>query len=233
MGNYIYNKEEFLIVYKSCRILDKETLSIIYSKNNTECENSSFYNLVEIPDDGKEYEPMDNYPYYREKLLDIELLRENGLNFYLEKASEYRALSFPVQVTKADGYKVIAKLNLLEETLSDLVLTAMKSGSIKKHKIKHYDTGLDEVISIDSFEVERIRDLITQKVDDLTELDVKISNKIRTANEQLAIAVFTMTEQQLNQFAMAIMGNANSIINMTDVEFDLYVNVLIGQIKAN
>ena len=66
----------------------------------------------------------------------------------------------------------------------------------------------------------------------LQKLNVRVSNKIKTTNEQLAIAVFTMTSQQLEQFALSIMNNAEAILLMVDNEFDVYIQSLIQQIKS-
>jgi hypothetical protein len=167
-----------------------------------------------------------------EKTIDIEALRISGLTYYIQKTQEFRAIPFEIEVNKLDETTVIAQSNLLPENLSDLVLVMLKAGDTKKVNIVNATTGLNEVIEVNNTEVERVKELLTEKIDTLTELDVKVSNKIKTADNHLVIEIFTMNSEQLEQFAGSIMVNASSILLMTDEEFDIYIETLIGQIKG-
>jgi len=165
--------------------------------------------------------------------VDIEQLIASGLAYYSKKALDYRATKFILPVYKADGSTIGVHTDLQLSTLNDWLIVKNKVGTIKKANVINATTGLNEIIEVDDAEILRINTILTELVDNLTALDVRVSNKIKTASDELAVAVFTMNTEQLDIFAMSIMGDSENILLMTDEEFDTYINNLVIQIKGS
>lgn len=167
-----------------------------------------------------------------EKPIDIEELRQRGISYYISKAEQFKSIPIEILVNKSDNSTITVKTDLLEKTLNNWVVVAMKVGEIKKANVINASTNLNEIISVTDTEILRIRAILTELVDNLTVLDVKVTNKIKTASNELILAVFTLMPEQLEQFSAAIMQNAESILQMTDEEFDLYLQNLLQGING-
>ena len=208
------------------RILNKKTNEIYWTTVEIP------EHCVEIPDDGKDYIWDKEAQSIVEKPVDIEKLIASGLAYYQSKAEEFRAIPFIEQLNKADGSTINVMANLTLANLQDWILVAMKAGEVKKANVVNADTGLNEIIELTVAEIARVTAILTERIDNLTALDVKVSNKIKTADEELAIAVFSMSEEQLDSFANSIMLNAEQILQMSDEQFSTYILQLISDIKG-
>ena len=159
---------------------------------------------------------------------DIEELRQKGLLYYKNKANEFRNNKIVLEVNKVDNSIFLAEADLSLETLNDWIIVKNKIGNVKKVNLVNSETKLNEIIELTDEEILRLNEIITQMVDNITELDVKISNKIKTASDELILSVFNMNEQQLELFTNTLIQNSENILNMSDEEFDNYVLSLLS-----
>lgn len=183
------------------------------------------------PNDGKDYIWQNGKIV--EKPINVEALRQNGLAYYKAKAELFREQkindgSGGILVNKSDNSSIVVLTDLTMSSLNEWLIVKNKIGSPKKANVVNKETGLNEIIEITDNEVLRINTLLTALVDNITALDVRITNKIKTASDALILAVFGLTPEKLDMFTLAIMQNADQIIQMTDEQFEGYILQLLN-----
>lgn len=180
-----------------------------------------------------------------EKPIDIEQLRLRGLSYYLTKADEFRKAKFSEIVNgrlmpslESPIIEIIAEADLTLNNINEWLLIKAKAGDLKLAPftrvldIENNIKDEDFYCYVDEAEINRITTILTARIDAMTLLDKRVTKKIKTASNELILAVFSLMPEQLEQFSAAIMQNAESILQMTDEEFDLYLQNLLQGING-
>lgn len=111
-------------MYKTCRILNKNTHKNFYGLIDTEFEFLPDYELVEIPDDGKIYEPAENPPYYQEKtIIEFDELKQP----LLETIAGLKKTPFTVTITDIDGEEASYYVDLQDSTILKILVLVKKA----------------------------------------------------------------------------------------------------------
>jgi len=130
------------MAFRKCRILNKTTHENFYGRIDTEFEGNDFYELVEIPDDGKIYEPVENPPYYQEKTIGFDELKQA----LLETIADLKNTPFPVTITDIDGVEGSYFVDLQDSTILKILVLVKKAEIIAQasDEFINADNGIAE-----------------------------------------------------------------------------------------
>lgn len=180
-----------------------------------------------------------------EKPIDIEQLRLRGLSYYSTKADEFRKAKFNEIVNgrlmpslESPIIEIIAEADLTLDNINEWLLIKAKAGDLKLApftRVLDVENNIkdeDFYCYVDEAEINRITTILTARIDAMTLLDKRVTKKIKTASNELILAIFTLQPEQLEQLSGAIMQNAENILLMNDSEFDEYINTLVQQITG-
>jgi hypothetical protein len=137
---------------------------------------------------------------YSEKPADIEALKAQAFSYLSSLIQAKRSEKFIIPVTKADGKQINVLTDLTQDTLNEWIIVKNKIGEIKKAPVVNADTGLDEFIPLTDAEILRLNIFLTNSEDVLKETTIKLSNKIKKADDELVLQVAAMTPAEQADF---------------------------------
>ena len=176
-------------MYKKSRILNKMSGQIFYGEIDTELATLEEYELVEIPDDGKIYEPIPDPPYYQEKTQSLEEYRQA----LLEIITNLKKSPFPIAIedinTESDSYY----LDLQDSTILKLLVLVKKAEIIGQasDEFINANTRIAEYKTFSLIAIQGVQAEVIQK-DDFLKLK---ANQVRNA---LTIEDLQLIEQEIN-----------------------------------
>lgn len=181
------------------------------------------------PDNRKNYIWDETLRQIVEKPVDIEQIKQNGLAFFKQKFEDFKKQAFEFPVEKADGAIITVLTDRTNDSMLYWVLVAQKPGATTKDAtVLNAQTGFMEDITVTIAKVEEVRGLLAQKYKVSEDLSKIIHNKIKTADTQLSTAFAQLTPEQLNTMSEIIMTQAESIVGMSDQNFNQFINSLIS-----
>lgn len=177
--------------YKKCRVLNKETGEIFQGLIDTELENLEEYELVEIPDDNKIYEPTEEPPFYQEKTATLE---EQKLTL-LETIDNLKKTPFPVDITDTENIGGSYYLDLQDSTTLKILVLVKKAEIIGQasDEFVNADTGIAEYKTFTLEAIQQVQTEVIQK-DDFLKLKANQVKNAQTVEELQTI------EQELSGF---------------------------------
>ncbi|HSA05868.1 MAG TPA: hypothetical protein P5556_01660 [Candidatus Gastranaerophilales bacterium] len=178
-------------MYKSCRILNKITNQISCGQIDTELVSLAEYELVEIPDDGKIYEPIEDPPYYQEKTQSLEEYRQA----LLETIENLKQTPFPISITDTSSESGSYYLNLQDSTILKLLVLLKKAEIIGQaaDEFINANTGISEYKTFTLTAIQGVQAEVIQK-DDFLKLK---ANQVKNA---LTIEDLQFIELELEEF---------------------------------
>ena len=178
-------------MYKYCRILNKETNEIFKGLIDAELQYQQEYELVEIPDDGKIYEPIENHPYYKEKTQTIEEYRQS----LLETIENLKQTPFPVSITDINSETGSYYVDLQDASILSLLVLVKKAEIIGQasDEFVNADTGEVQYKTFSLTAIQGVQAEVIQK-DDFLKLK---ANEVKNAQ---TTAELETIEQELSAF---------------------------------
>lgn len=177
--------------FRQCRILNKKTHENYDGFVDTELEGHKFYELIEIPNDYKTYEPAENSPYYQEKaIIEFNELKQP----LLEKISDLKKEPFVLAITDTDDIEGNYYVDLQDSTILKILVLVKKAEIIGSasdefvnadNNIEEYKTfdlaaiqGVQaEVISKDDFLKQKANQVkLALNIEDLHSIEQEIEN---------------------------------------------------------
>lgn len=178
-------------MYRNCRVLNKETGEISYGQIDYELEGLAEYELVEIPDDGKIYVPIEDPPYYQEKTQTLEEYRQE----LLETINNLKQTPFPVSITDINSDTGSYYVDLQDSSILRL-LVLVKKAEITGQASDEFINANTEAAEYKTFSlqaIEAVQAEVIQK-DDFLKLKANEVKNAETTAELEAI------EQELAAF---------------------------------
>ncbi len=178
-------------MYKNCKILNKNTGEISYGQIDTELKNLPEYELIEIPDDGKVYEPIKNPPFYQEKIAGIEEYRQE----LLQNIDSLKQTPFPVSITDINSESRSYYVDLQDESILRLLVLVKKAEIIGQasDEFINTDTGEAQYKTFSLAAIQGVQAEVIQK-DDFLKLK---ANQVKNAG---TTAELEAIEQELSAF---------------------------------
>lgn len=177
-------------MHRTCRLLNKITNEIFYGEIDTEFEHLPAYELVEIPDNGKIYEPTGIAPYYQEvTIVEFEALKPP----LLEKISGMKKVPFTVNITDINGEDGSYYVDLQDSTILKILVLVKKAEILGQasDEFINADMGIPEYKTFSLAAIQGVQAEVIAKDDFLKQK----ANQVKLA---LNIEALQGIEQEIN-----------------------------------
>ncbi len=177
--------------YKECRILNKKTGEIFQGQIDAELQSLAEYELVEIPDDNKIYEPTEDPPYYQEKTATLEESRQA----LLESIDNLKKTPFVVTITDTNNIEGNYYIDLEDSSILKL-LVLVKKAEITGQASDEFVNSETQIPEYKTFTLEAIQGVQAEVIQKDDFLKLK-ANQVRNAQ---TTEVLQTIESELSAF---------------------------------
>lgn len=177
-------------MFKICRVLNKDNNDNIFPfKLDLELVNFEGYPFVELPNDGKTYESIEEYPFYREKILNLPELKQSILKII----ENLRKTPFAITIMDINELQGNYYLDLQDSTILKLLVLIKKAEIIGQasDEFVNAETGIPEYKTFSIQAIQQVQAEVISK-DDFLKLK---ANQVKNAQ---SLEDLQTIEQELN-----------------------------------